>query len=206
MKVNYFDLGLFDGKEIDMMMDIFAKLNIDDYNVYGFEAHPIYAIKIANRFSNNKKIKIIGAAIGSEDGKTMLYMNPNLEGHSIYSTKNNVTDKKIEVLSMALSSWIKQSVSDFKTSFNILRANIEGAEWPLLKDLEANGLFSYFHVYCGTWDDIKKVKELSGNIDEFNEIISKNNIHIHRFTSYQPNNNADIMSIIKTKMEELNGR
>lgn len=204
IKVNYFDLGLFDGSEIKMMLEIFGSLNITNYNIWGFEAHPIYAGNCSRSFVKNPKIRIINNAISFKDGSSPLYISSNAEGHSIYSSKNNVSpSKSIKVNCIRLSEWIKANVSDFGTSFNILKANIEGAEWDLLRDLEQNKLFNSFHVYCGAWGDVYKVAELKPIVPLYESIIKSNNMTLHRFSYWKPERNADMRKIIRNGLEGL---
>lgn len=203
-RVNYFDLGLFNGDEIKMMINIFRELNIVDYKVFGFEAFPYYSIQCAKRFSNNSNIKIVHAAVGSEKSTIPLYMSSNPEGHSIYSSKNNVfANQKVFVNCIIFSDWLMINVPDFRNNFNILKVNIEGAEWDLLKDLESKNLLNSFAVYCGCWGDIFKIKELESCVPEYKKILSKNNIVTYRFTYSHPERNDDLKNLLRKRLVNL---
>jgi hypothetical protein len=39
----------------------------------------------------------------------------------------------------------------------LLRMNCEGAEWPVLRDLEKAGLLAYISGFFGMWDDLWKI-------------------------------------------------
>lgn len=203
MKVNYFDLGLFNGLEIKMMIDILAELGITDYRAYGFEAHPTYSKECEARYRGNNRVKIDNVAIGSKRGASKLYLSSNSEGHSIYATKNNIiAGREVATNTIIFSEWLENNVPDFRDSFNILKVNIEGAEWDLLKDFDSKDLFKYFGVFCGSWGDVTKIKELESIIPEYNEILERNNIQTYRFTYYRPQFNSDMKGIVREALDK----
>ena len=75
--------------------------------------------------------------------------------------------------------------------------NIEGAELHLLRDLVSSKMLRHFDLFCGVADDIKKVPELSDHVEEFDNIIKENNMVIHRFTNWKPEQNANMGKLIK---------
>jgi FkbM family methyltransferase len=200
MKLNYFDLGLHkDAVEIDMFIDI-CKKNKFEYNIYGFEAHPEYCNKLYKKYENDKNVKIINKAISNNNGLIKLYISEknNGEGNSIFKTKINVNANNfITIESIKFSDWIKENIVDFKENNNILRFNIEGAEWHLINDLNDNNLLKYFKIILGSKSDIRKVGELVKYIEEYDMILKNNNICVNRFTKVNPKNNCDLLSIIK---------
>ena len=168
MKINYFDLGLYRGVELEWIVNqILPALGVEDYKAYGFEASSVYAEGVAKRYASNPKVKIEHVAIADKESIMRLYHSPNLLGHSIYSTKNNVMlDKYEDVISTRFSEWIKKNNIDLENSFNIMKVNIEGAEWPLFQDMVANDLIKHIDIFCGAdgdhegRHDIEKVAEL----------------------------------------------
>ena len=52
----------------------------------------------------------------------------------------------------------------------------------------------------GSWGDIIKVKELDSCIEKYYKILKENNIQIHRFSYYKPQNNANIEVLLKEKL------
>jgi FkbM family methyltransferase len=200
MKINYFDLGLHkDAAEVDMFISVCDK-NGFDYTVYGFEAHPDYCADLVDKYADNEKVNIFNKAISNKNGTTELYIAEKNEGegNSIFRTKNNVNPENfIKVDSILFSDWLRKNVPDFETENNILRFNIEGAEWYLVNDLNDNKMLKSFKIVVGSKTDIPKVKELSKNINDYEKILSQNNIIIQKFTKNKPHTNCDLGSLIK---------
>jgi FkbM family methyltransferase len=176
----YFDLGLFDGREIDMFLSDIKDLGDLDYEVHGFEAHPDYADVIADRFADNPKVHIHNRAIGEKTETVKLYMERTGHGNSIYPTKNNIDiNNFVETKAISFAEWIEDNIMDFKESYNILRFNIEGAEFALFKQLKKKGLLKYFNIVLGSHEqDMLKVDELKDYHDEYLQLLIDNNIKV----------------------------
>lgn len=204
MKVNYFDLGLYKGTEIKWMTEkIFPKLGIENYSAYGFEACRKYSKGVSNYYNSNKRVQIEHLAIASEEKVIRLYHSANSVGHSIYSTKNNVQQSKFEETpAIRFSEWAKQNDINFKSSFNIMKVNIEGAEWPLFQDLASTGIIKDIDIFCGAGHDVKKVTELHEIVDDYYKLLEEHNVHLYRFTEHKPYKNDDLAKIIRKKYME----
>jgi len=204
MKVNYFDLGLYKGVELGWMVnEIFPNLDIQDYNAYGFEANPQLCENVCSQFKGKDKVKIYNYAINKENKPLKLYLGDSLECSSIYDTNKNINrDQSFDVSGVKFSSWLKENVEEFENSFNIIRVNIEGAEWDLMNDLDENNLIGCFNIYCGSFNDVKKVGELHQHLKEYRRIFKKNNIKVRRFKAFKPRNNYDIEGLIKQLIGE----
>jgi len=200
IKINYFDLGLYkNAGEIDLFLEI-CKNNNFGYSIYGFEAHPGYCKILESKYTNDKNIQIINKAISNKKGTERLYLNDSYdgEGNSIFKTKNNIiVDKYIDVDSIVFSEWLLENVPSFINQNNILRFNIEGAEWYLMNDLNDNNMLSYFKIYLGSKPDMKKVSELHNNIKDYEKILKDNNITVEKFVSSKKSLNCDLVSLIK---------
>lgn len=199
-EINYFDLGLHkDAKEIDMFVDI-CKKNKIKYNVWGFEAHPKYCDFLEKKYENDINIKIINKAISNENGILNLYISESNdgEGNSIFKTKKNVNKENfISVDCILFSDWILKNIPNFKNENNILRFNIEGAEWHLMNDLNDNNMLNFFKLFLGSNTDIPKVSEINKYLPNYLSILKKNNITIHRFVKDNPKNNCNLENLIK---------
>jgi FkbM family methyltransferase len=203
MKVNYFDFGLWKGTEIHWMVEhVFPALKITDYKIYGFEACKRYADALAHKYRDNKRVKIINKAVVDAPRMLKLYHAPNNVGHSVFSTKRNVSKNYEEVEGIVFSDWLKENVKSYKIAFNILKVNIEGSEWYLFNDLVNSGINEHIDVYCGQGHDVEKVEELSNKVERYYKLLEENNINLYRFTEYLPQQNDDIVSIIRDKMRE----
>lgn len=203
MKIYYYDFGLWRGTEIHWMVNyVFPKLNITNYQIYGFEACKQYADRLKEMYADNDRVEIINKAVVDEPKKVRLYHAANHVGHSVFSTKRNVSDQYEEVDGIVFSDWLQQNVKAYKVAFNILKVNIEGAEWYLFNDLVKSGVHKHIDVYCGQGHDVEKVSELESKVQDYYDLLEQNNIHLHRFTEYLPHQNDDIVSIIKNKLKE----
>jgi FkbM family methyltransferase len=181
-KLYYFDLGLFDGKEIDMFLSDVHDLDLDlkEVEVHGFEAHGIYADRIADRFADNPNVHIHNRAISDKEETVKLYIERTGHGNSIYPTKNNIDiNNYVETKAICFAEWIEDNILDFKDSYNILRFNIEGAEFALFNQLEKKDLLKYFNVVLGSHEqDMLKVDELKEHHNEYLELLARNNIKV----------------------------
>ena len=202
MKVNYFDLGLCRGIELNWIVNqIFPSLGIKEYSAYGFEASAPYASALEKSYSSNSNVTICHTAISDKEEKVKLFHSPNAVGHSIFSSKNNVLEEKFEeVDGIRFSHWLKQEGIDLESSFNILKVNIEGAEWHLFRDLVENDLVKHIDIFCGAGHDVEKIGELNEKVDEYYSLLEDNEINIHRFTEWKPAQNANIPKMIVEKM------
>jgi hypothetical protein len=203
-RVNYFDLGLHTGLELwAMLSETFPSCNITDYKAYGFEACQKFIDINIDRYNHhqNFNVEIIHKAISNTEERIKLYhvdkeKQPGEVGHSIFRTKNNVTDEYEEIDSIIFSKWLKENVPSYKEDLNIMKVNIEGAEWHLFNDMVNNDLLQYFPIICGAGHDVDKVSEL--NPDEYWKLIKDNSINIHRFVAdHHPERNVDILEMIK---------
>ena len=178
-KLYFFDLGLFDGKEIDMFLSDIKDLGVD-YEVHGFEAHPIYADRIADRFSDNPNVHIHNRAISDKYETVKLYIERTGHGNSIYPTKVNIDiNNYVETKAISFAEWIEDNILDFKESHNILRFNIEGAELPLFKQLVEKNMAKHFDVFLGSiHHDIPKVEELKPYYNYYINLLAENNIKV----------------------------
>ena len=200
--INYFDLGLWTGNELFWIVNsIFPKLKIQQYMAYGFEAAKDNYETTRKRF-NNSNVEIYHRAIASEDGMIKLFhCKKSTKGHSIHVEKRNVNPNDFELVKGTIfSNWIKGHVENFEQSFNIVRANIEGAEWDLLVDLEKNDLIKYIDVFCGSKAglDAKKFR----NKDKYKELTSiytRNSINVIPFARDQKH----IKNLIKILYKKL---
>jgi len=201
MKVYYYDFGLWKGTEIHWMVNhVFPALNITDYKIYGFDACKQYADRLSKIYEDNDRVTIINKAVVDEPKMVKLYHAANHVGHSVFSTKRNVSENYEEVEGIVFSDWLKENVKGYQMAFNILKVNIEGAEWYLFNDLVKSGVHENIDVYCGQGHDVEKVGELEDKVEAYYQLLKDNDIGLYRFTEYLPHENDDIISVIKEKM------
>lgn len=194
-KVNYFDLGLYKGEEIDMFKNE-LKNNVN-YEIYGFEAHPNYCKTLSLKYKDDKNIHIINRAITSfemHEKDLELYINDNHydgQGNSLYKSKNNVNvDKTIKTQGISFVKWLYENNIDLDNNYNILRFNIEGSEYVLIKELVKFGLINKFNLFLGSKPgmDIEKVSELKDKYSEYINMLNDNSVRILPYCGELDNN------------------
>ena len=208
-RVNYFDLGLHTGLELKYILThiLMPHKKVINFKTYGFEASKKFALRLEEQCHPRSELNttIIHKAISNTEDKIKLYrvnleMQPSEVGNSIFRTKNNVTDEYEEAEGIIFSKWLKENVPDYEEHFNILKVNIEGAEWHLFNDMVDNDMLQYFPVILGAGHDVDKVSELDS--DKYWKLINDNNINIHRFVAdWHPELNANISEIIRKEFK-----
>tara|TARA_Y100000310_G_scaffold343740_1_gene452793 strand:- start:1694 stop:2317 length:624 start_codon:yes stop_codon:yes gene_type:complete len=202
-KINYFDLGLHRGQELSWMVnDIFPSIHVDDYWCYGFEACSKHFNYCKKKFMCVPKISLFNKAIASTDENQRLYYAKNGVGHSIFKTKMNVDPSKFETVSgLRFATWLYALYPDLgdEKYFNILKVNIEGAEWYLFRDLISMGMLEHFDIICGpTKMDVRKIGELHTKEAEFDKLVK--DIPYYRFTELAPEKNVNMKELIQLKL------
>lgn len=213
MRLNYFDFGVCYGRELSLMEEtVLSSLNIKDYRLYGFEPCKECYDNLVKKYSGNSNISLINSAISDHNGKGFLYHSYKRRkytpvGNSLFPSKYNVRKDDYEEVSCILfSEWLLENIPNYKNDFNIIRSNIEGAEWHLFNDLENNKLFDHIDIFCGanTEEELIKVKELQGYIPKLKKILDINKINVTTFIDVQDiyNLKIEICNKIKDKNNE----
>jgi FkbM family methyltransferase len=179
--IQYFDFGLNEGRELRWMIKKVFPVIGAKYTAYGFEACAKSFRRCRKTFQDNKSVQIIQGAVGStHGGKIRLYHATGPKGHSIYAGKNNVADTYEEVPAITFSGWLSDNSIDLSDTFNIVRYNIEGAEWDLVNDMAASGLFKQFHLVFGAkvGNDMKKCKELRDKVEDHKQVLREHGVKV----------------------------
>ena len=210
MKYIFYDLGAFNGEESFNMRKIFQELNIEQYEIHTFEpcTDSYNNVKKLLSVLEDSRVHVHQLAISNKNMDIPLYYSfpGNEVGHSIFASKNNVDSNKYEMVKgVKFSDWLKENVSDLETSFNILKFNIEGAEYFLLKELIDTGLLKYFKIICGDPYDVLKIGDLQGRINSHNENIKKifEHLKMEIFSFSTQSNNLKEIEDMNKKMKEL---
>tara|TARA_Y100001963_G_C6743758_1_gene430444 strand:+ start:140 stop:754 length:615 start_codon:yes stop_codon:yes gene_type:complete len=199
MKLNYIDLGVMRCEELDWMLkDVTPKLDMD-CRFYGLDACKKYCDIARSRIIDHR-VNIYHKAISNKDGMIKLYYAHNEVGHSTYPTKNNVDKNNFEsVEAVKFSDFVEENIPTFKDDFNIVKINIEGAEWDFFNNIIDTGLIDNIDIICGQGHDVEKVSEL--NAKDYFKMINDNNIVIHRYSEFKPERNIDMLKMIKEKLK-----
>ena len=149
--VTYIDLGPRNGSEINALLRSLRFLPCVRLQVHAVEADPDNIEKCRGFFANESRIKWHNFAIGASDTKAVdFYLEAKGAGSSIYGDKGNV-ERPIKVLQRRFSSWVESEgiLPGTPASINIIKTNIEGAEWDLITDMDRHRLFEKFDIFCG---------------------------------------------------------
>ena len=156
--INYFDLGIHkEAAELNWVLKQILQKQNRSFMIYGFEANPFTYKQVLDNIPKVKNLQLYNYAIINNkhpSGKIKLYTSKNGLSDSIYRSNY---DNYVEVPAIKLSDFIYQKHINLSKSVNILRMNIEGAEFDVLQDLINEGLIKYFHRFYGMWDDVSKI-------------------------------------------------
>jgi FkbM family methyltransferase len=158
--VHYVDIGLHtQAEEIAMMQQ--ACSGLCHLQIHGIEANPQFILDLRKKFEDQPNIKIHCYAIADKVSEQKLYLSPssNYHGNSIFADKNNVTSDYVKTVGVPFSLLVDAGIIKLG-AINVLRYNIEGAEYHLVKDLIANQMHPMFQIICGATPDMHKVASL----------------------------------------------
>ena len=155
MRKIFIDCGAHRGESIKAFCDNFA--NSEEYEIYSFEPgeHPIVLDSLRETVENYqnkvKNIELSSKAVWTHNGRIPFYENEkSSESSSLFYREqfvNNahVIEKAVECID--LSSWIKNNFS--KDDFIILKLDIEGGEYGVIKKLYDEDALQYIDIfYC----------------------------------------------------------
>ena len=173
MKKVFIDCGANTGQSLMTFKENWNDYN--DYEIHSFEALPLLASKVVDTANalNLKNFKFHPEAVSTEDGKVDFYIsknNGNYYGSSLESTKETIIlDNKVIVDAIDLAKWITDRYS--KEDFIVLKIDIEGTEYRLLKHLFNTGVINYCNEVYVEFHLDNKVKIDQSLRDEVNLLI-----------------------------------
>lgn len=196
-RINFFDLGAWPGHETQAFLDAADSLregrNAPVVVAYLFEAHPNHAKELEARFATDPRVFVFNFAIGSSDGvPALLWESDRPEGTSLYRDKSDLNGQFASATERLFSAFLSQTRLNERNdkTVNIIKANIEGAEWDLIRDLEANGLWGLFDLYLGSdqWTmDMGKCHSLLPFIAKARGILDAAGVQVKPFCMGGPN-------------------
>jgi len=180
ISILYFDLGTHkEGGEMSYVVDDVLPRVCTRFEAYGFEASQESFEDVSAKFSGRENIGIIHKALCYDlprEGKIKLYKD--MEG-GIGDSLYRQTASYEEVDAMRLSDFLREKGVFGQRMIILLRMNIEGAEYDVLRDLVDSGIAENIDGYFGMWDDLSKI-DIQRD-DEFRRFLSSNGIHTFPF-------------------------
>lgn len=152
----FLDIGTHrDGSEMRRILDWFPG---EDIRIIAFEANPRHHAEVVPKFADDPRVEIHNLALVGPDyteGSIKLFLSgPEGRGDSIFASRGQ---EAIDVPALRLSRFIADNGIDLANRPVILRMNVEGAEYGILKDLVESGLSREISGYFGMWDDLWKI-------------------------------------------------
>ena len=178
ISVLYLDFGTHkEGAELSLMVDDFLPQVCNNFEAYGFEASQESFEQADEKFSGRENVRIIHKAVCHvlpSDGKIRLYHDLK---SGLGDSLHRQTASYEEVEALRLSDFLCNVVMDNRII--LLRMNVEGAEYDVIKDLVESGAAKYINGYFGMWDDVSKF-DIQRD-DEFRTFLLKNQIYTFTF-------------------------
>lgn len=173
--VLYLDLGTpKQGAELKWMAERVLPRLAANFEAIGFEANNESYGFVSEHIPDSGSVRVIHAAlchILPEDGKVRLHKDTQGGlGDSLYRE----TASYDEVEALRLSDFLREHDALSGRRIILLRMNIEGAEFDVIKDLVDSGLASRIDGYFGMWDDLSKI-DLQRD-EEFRAFLEENRI------------------------------
>ncbi len=154
----YLDLGTHkEGAELGLVIDQILPPVASRVRAFGFEANAASFEQASAKFADHPDVRILHAALVEKipkGGRVRLYTDDS-EGYedSLYRKSDTYEDVK----ALRLSDFLGEQISDGRKRIILLRMNIEGAEFDVIRDLVETGNSESIAGYFGMWDDLSKL-------------------------------------------------
>lgn len=146
----FIDCGANRGQSVARFRTIFA--DHGDFEIYCFEPQAEVAAKID--LSPNVG-GVIASAVWTDGGEIDFYPGPSTLGSSVYADKTtgNIARSPVRVRAIDLSWFILEAFSP--DDFIVLKMNVEGAEYPVLRKMLADGSLARIDRLYVRWHHMK---------------------------------------------------
>ena len=157
-KIIFLDVGTHrEAQEIEFFQAEFGESNQIKY--IAVEADKVHELALSKKYGHlGESITFhYCAVVGPEHKSETVKFYRAGGGSSLYIERN--MEGEIVVPCTHLSKVIRADCKHDRLGHDIflLRMNCEGAEWPVLRDLEEAGFLKYISGYFGMWDDLWKI-------------------------------------------------
>ena len=124
----FVDCGAYDGAEIEVLQPMGVQ-------VLSFEPHPDRAAALAQRWGGVSGVEFIGAAVGVQNGEIELFESAAFDtGSTTEKSKVHLSGNSSVVPMLRLADLLRGR------KVKVLKLDIEGTEWEVLKDLLEEGI------------------------------------------------------------------
>jgi len=175
----YFDFGTHkEAEELTWMVNKVLPRLTRNFHAYGFEASKESFEHVSKKLAHLRNVRLLHKALCyliPAEGRVKLYKD---KGKGLGDSLYRQSDIYEEVEAMRFSDWLRENHIVLENNICLLRMNIEGAEYEIVKDLVGNGLATHINGYYGMWDDLSKIDKARD--DEFRAFLTEN--HISPFT------------------------
>lgn len=155
-RVLYLDIGTHRaGAELRWMAEQVLPGCAETFEAYGFEPSQRSFAAASAALAHLPQVTMVRAALVHQvpDGGTVRL---HTSVHSLRDSIHRPGDAYEDVEAHRLSEWLAANEFDLDRTICILRMNIEGAEFDVLRDLVDSGLARQVDGYYGMWDDLLK--------------------------------------------------
>jgi len=200
--INFIDVGANSGGVTDQFIKIANRLKLD-YKCYLFECQDEMVKLLREKYEDNPQVVIIDSAISNVNGTIKLYASKRSLGHSIFKDKVNVNENKFQIVSsIRLSDWLKTNINE--SDFNILKSNIEAANYYLYNDIIDTKTYKYIDIHLGNQcNDVRKIPSLADKVDDFFKKIEDHDIKLYYYSNSKygkRGGNVDLETLIKDRI------
>lgn len=147
----FIDLGAHKGDSIDKFYDQVE--DASDYDIYSFEPHPVAFKKLTKhiKLRGYKNIVTVNKAAGVDTCISNLFPAPIYDGRGSTLLRNKITseinyDSPVDVECFNFCGWLSYITT--KYNYVVLKMNIEGSEYPIIKEMLKNKLIGVIDHYC----------------------------------------------------------
>lgn len=145
MRKIFIDAGGYDGDTVQLFLEKYPKSQ--EFEIFCFEPNPEF-----KSFHKNKDYTFCPYAVWTEDCDLDFYVNSKSLGSSLLKnkySKNGKVQETIKVRAINFSQWIKNNFN--KDDFIVLKMDIEGAEYDVLKHMIDQDAIDYVKELYVDW-------------------------------------------------------
>tara|TARA_B100000700_G_scaffold328582_1_gene446902 strand:+ start:82 stop:1782 length:1701 start_codon:yes stop_codon:yes gene_type:complete len=178
----FIDCGAHLGESIEHFRKTKLYKNYN-WKIYSFEPHPILFQQLYDKYNNDNEVSLYNKAIWIEDTKEINFYQRHTKFYNNGSSslmKNKKTggldiNNPLKVSSINFTKWLLSHIN--KNSYNILKIDIEGAEYDVLNNMLKTDVFKHINHLFIEFHNVKvnipknidnelmlKIKQINNNI------------------------------------------